>query len=162
MDTDLIEILSLRERKIECTLLKCYVEEISLNINALVLGNCNGCVALDSFGRISHFCPVMSIEINYGFTLIVPWKERLKRSLLERLYVDCKTWNYLLMDLNVWGIPIKTRKHRFEDFIHVILLNSKSILRNIMILLWTCTRIKHIDWELMSLRMRNAIWYDVS
>ena len=31
------------------------------------------------------------------------------------------------MDLNFWGIPIKTRKHRFEDFIHAILLNSKSI-----------------------------------
>ena len=60
IDTGLIEILSLRERKIECTLLKCYVEEISLNINALVLENCKGCVALDSFGRIRHFCPLMS------------------------------------------------------------------------------------------------------
>ena len=92
MDAGLIEILSLRERKIECTLLKCYVEEISLNINALVLENCKGCIALASFGRIRRFCPMMSdIEIKYGFTLIVPWKERLKRTLLERLYVDCKT-----------------------------------------------------------------------
>ena len=44
-----------------------------------------------------------------------------------------------------WGIPIMTRKHRFEYFIHVISLNLKSVLRNIMILLWTCTSIKHID-----------------
>lgn len=60
MDTDVIEIRTLRERKIEATLLKCYVEEILLNIDALVLEtkrclNCNGCIALDR-----HVCPRMS------------------------------------------------------------------------------------------------------
>ena len=62
MDTDLIEILSLRERKIECTLLKCYVEEISLNINALVLENCKGCVALES-GQLWSNKPLLPHDV---------------------------------------------------------------------------------------------------
>ena len=108
MDTDLIEILSLRERKIECALLKCYVEEILLNINALVLENCKGCIALDSFGQIRHFCPRMLDKDRVRF-YFDPALERASEENIVRAFV-CR-----LQDMKPPVNGLERLRHTYQD-----------------------------------------------
>ena len=108
MDTGLIEILSLSTRTIECTLLKCYVEEISLNINALVLENCKGCVALDSFGRIKHFCPMMSDRDKVWFYFNCAL-ERASEENIVRAFI-CR-----LQDMKLPVNGLELLRHTYQD-----------------------------------------------